>query len=329
MQIFISYAREDYPAAKRVFDHLKEIPDVVPWLDKESLLPGEDWERSIMVALEESNFMLSLLSKNSVDKAGFVQREVQEGLKRYALVPAGRVYLIPARLDACVPANLELRKLNWVDLFPDWDDGVRRIEKVIEREREIERKRAQETLREFALIEEPEVILRYSNLKEQDIAQQLQSGKYFVGANLMNADLESLELRNANLQGANLVGADLTNTDLTYANLKGANLERAKLNGADLKGANLWGVNLWQARMRNVRNLSKARSLQYANFFRVKGLGQEDEAMLLNEEIVDLADYGVFIRFFRSNVGLSPAEIKEIFLWTQHEYFQSMLGRIM
>jgi uncharacterized protein YjbI with pentapeptide repeats len=329
MQIFISYAREDLSAAKRLFDHLKEMRDVTPWLDKYSLLPGEDWERSIMVALEESNFMISLLSKNSVDKTGFVQKEVQQGLKRYALFPAGKVYLIPARLDDSVPANLELRKLNWVDLFPDWDDGVRRIDQVIERERQMEKKHAQETLREFSFIEEPELRFTYSSSEEEEIRDQLRAGKDFVGANFMNADLHSLNLRHANLQGANLVGTDLTDVDLTDANLEGANLERANLSRADLKGANLWGVNLWRARMRDVRNLSEVGSLQYANFFHVTGLSQEDQAKISTEETTNLGDYGVFIKFFRSEVGMSAMEIKQVFLWTQHEYFQSIVRWIM
>jgi|KBSSwiStaDraftv2_1062776.scaffolds.fasta_scaffold222681_1 uncharacterized protein YjbI with pentapeptide repeats len=329
MQIFISYAREDLSAAKRLFDHLKEMRDVIPWLDKESLLPGEEWERSIMVALEESNFMISLLSKNSVDKTGFVQKEVQQGLKRYALFPAGKVYLIPARLDDSEPANLELRKLNWVDLFPDWDDGVRRIDKVIERERQTEKKRAQETLREFSLSEEPELRISSSSLEEQEIRDQLKAGKALVGANLMYADLRSLNLRHVSLEGANLVGADLTDVDLTGANLKGANLERANLCRADLRGANLWGVNLWRAKMQDVRNLSKVDSLQYANFFHVKGLSKEDKVKISTEETTSLGDYGVFIKFFLSDVGMSAMEIKQVFLWTQHEYFQSIVQLIM
>lgn len=329
MQIFISYAREDFAAARKLFNHFRQIPDVTPWLDTESLLPGENWERSIMVALEESNFMLSLLSKNSVDKTGFVQKEVQEGLKRYALFPADKIYLIPARLDDCVPSNLELRKLNWVDLFPDWDDGVRKIEKVIEREREIEIKRTQKTLREFMVIDEPESTLRYSNLKDREIRDQSKSDKDLVGANLMDTDLSSVSLSHVNLQGANLVGADLSYTDLTGANLKGANLERANLTGADLNGANLWGCNLWRATMINVKNLSKISSLQYANFYMVKGLSEEDENKILIEDTINLSDYGAFFAFFRKEARISPVQIKKIFLWTQHEHFQNILYLIL
>ena len=53
--VFISYAREDFPAAKRIYDELRRA-GVEPWLDKESLLPGQKWK----VATSEQSEIVSI-----------------------------------------------------------------------------------------------------------------------------------------------------------------------------------------------------------------------------------------------------------------------------
>lgn len=48
--------------------------------------------------------------------------------------PPGLCFLIPARVEFCVPRFQQFRKLQWVDLFDDWADSIGKIRKVIERE---------------------------------------------------------------------------------------------------------------------------------------------------------------------------------------------------
>lgn len=131
MQIFISYAREDYPTAKRLFDALRSMPDIEPWLDKESLLPGVDWKEEILRAIDQSHFVILLLSNHSIEKDGFVQREVNEALERFHRVPPGRIFLIPVRVTNCEPKHRKLRDLNWVDLFEDYEKGVQDIVRAL------------------------------------------------------------------------------------------------------------------------------------------------------------------------------------------------------
>lgn len=131
MQIFISYAREDYPTAKRLFDTLRSMPDLEPWLDKESLLPGVDWKEAILRAIDQSHFVILLLSNHSIAKDGFFQREVNEALERFQRLPPGRIFLIPARVTNCEPRHRRLRDLNWVDLFEDYEKGVQDIVRAL------------------------------------------------------------------------------------------------------------------------------------------------------------------------------------------------------
>ena len=66
--VFISYAREDSAAAKRLYRDLKDA-GLTPWLDNESLLPGQNWELEIRKAIKRSTYFLVVLSSNSADKS--------------------------------------------------------------------------------------------------------------------------------------------------------------------------------------------------------------------------------------------------------------------
>lgn len=124
IRIFISYAREDSSIAEKLFDTLALHPELDPWFDRNRLQPGDDWKRVVLKNLDESDFVLVLLSSHSIGKTGFVQREVREAIERALLRPPNKRYLIPVRLDDCSPVFDELSQLQYLDLFPDWSVGV-------------------------------------------------------------------------------------------------------------------------------------------------------------------------------------------------------------
>ncbi len=139
--VFISYAREDAPAAERLFESLSKS-GFQPWLDKECILPGQRWEVAIDSAIRGCRFFLALLSRQSLTKTGYVQKEVRKALEVLQLYPASGVFLVPARLEECQPTDETLRALQWVDLFPDWDRGAERIVLTIRHILTEERQRA-------------------------------------------------------------------------------------------------------------------------------------------------------------------------------------------
>jgi hypothetical protein len=124
--VFISYAREDSNAAKRLYEDLKKA-NLNPWLDKESILPGQNWENEIRKAIKNSTYFIALLSSNSVDKRGFVQKEFKFGLEVLDEVPESRIFVIPTRLNECNIPYEKLKKYQYVDLFPNWTEGVEKI----------------------------------------------------------------------------------------------------------------------------------------------------------------------------------------------------------
>jgi len=125
-KVFISYAQEDTDAATRLYNDLKNF-GLEPWLDKESILPGQFKSIESKRAIRESRFFIALISKNSVRERGDVQKQLRDALDILKEFPESEIFLIPARLDDCgIPFN-EMEDMQYADLFPIWEDGVKRI----------------------------------------------------------------------------------------------------------------------------------------------------------------------------------------------------------
>lgn len=131
--VFLAYVQEDAPRVERLFDAL-EAGGFAPWMDRRKLLPGQNWPRSIDEAIETSDFFVGCFSRHSVDKKGGFQAEIRYALDCARRVPLDATFLIPVRLDDCrLPRSIH-RELHYVDLFPDWNRGVRRLLAAMQRE---------------------------------------------------------------------------------------------------------------------------------------------------------------------------------------------------
>ena len=128
--VFISYAREDIAMAERLYMDLRK-QDINAWLDTKVLLPGQDWQREIRVAIKDAALFVVLISESSVSKRGVVQREVRMALDVLNDVPPDKIFVIPARIDNTFPKHDRLNDLNWVDLFPSYSKGFARIMSVL------------------------------------------------------------------------------------------------------------------------------------------------------------------------------------------------------
>jgi hypothetical protein len=73
------------------------------WFDEEDLLPGQDWELEINKAIRASAYIIVCLSRNSINKRGFVQKELKMALDLADELPQGAVFVIPVRLEDCEP----------------------------------------------------------------------------------------------------------------------------------------------------------------------------------------------------------------------------------
>ncbi|MCR9141493.1 MAG: toll/interleukin-1 receptor domain-containing protein [bacterium] len=118
-RIFISYAREDQEFAERIYAFLR-LTGFRPWMDVHDLIAGEQWAVAIHNALEDAAFVVICLSPRSVDKRGFLQKEIRTALEHRDNYLESDVYLIPALLEDC-PIPRALRDFQYVDCRrKDW-----------------------------------------------------------------------------------------------------------------------------------------------------------------------------------------------------------------
>jgi hypothetical protein len=132
--VFLAYVTEDADAAARLCDAL-ESGGFSVWMDVRKLLPGQNWPRAIENAIETSDFFVPCFSTSSVNKRGGFQAEVRYALDCARRTPLDDIFIAPVRLDDCrVPRSIQ-RELQYVDLFPDWQRGVRRLAQILRRGR--------------------------------------------------------------------------------------------------------------------------------------------------------------------------------------------------
>jgi len=96
--IFLAHASEDKVAVRKLYRKLKEN-GLEPWLDEENLQPGVRWDDEIKKAIKNSRIFLACISKNSVEKSGYVQKELRMALSELENKPPGYIYFIPALIE--------------------------------------------------------------------------------------------------------------------------------------------------------------------------------------------------------------------------------------
>jgi hypothetical protein len=123
VRIFLCHSSSDKAAVRQL--HGRLLADgFQPWLDERELLPGQDWKREIAQAIRSSDIVLVCLSRESISRTGYVQREIREVLDAADARPEGSLFVVPARLEPCtIPERLT--KWHWVDLHKD--DGYRKL----------------------------------------------------------------------------------------------------------------------------------------------------------------------------------------------------------
>jgi len=132
-KIFLAHVVEDRPWADRLFEELEQR-GYAPWLDRRKLLPGQNWPRAIEEAIDTSDFFIACFSHLSVRKKGSFQAEIRYALDCARRTPLDDAFLIPVRLDDCrVPWRIR-REIHYIDLYPDWNRGLKRIVTIIEKQ---------------------------------------------------------------------------------------------------------------------------------------------------------------------------------------------------
>jgi FtsK/SpoIIIE family/TIR domain/FtsK alpha domain len=117
LRVFLCHASDDKPIVRLLYNRL--IQDGIDvWLDEEKILPGKEWNLEIQKAVRESDVVIICLSRKSVTKEGYVQKEIRLALDVADEKPEDTIFIIPARLEECVVPE-RLSHWQWINLFSE------------------------------------------------------------------------------------------------------------------------------------------------------------------------------------------------------------------
>jgi len=115
LKVFLCHASDDKPSVRLLYERLC-AENIDPWIDEENLLPGQYWEQEIPKAVRNSDAVIVCLSQASINKRGYIQKEIKYALDLADEQPEGVIFLIPLRLQNC-DVTQRLQPLQWVDYF--------------------------------------------------------------------------------------------------------------------------------------------------------------------------------------------------------------------
>jgi len=123
LRVFLCHSSNDKPLVRELYNRLSaECIDT--WLDEERILPGQDWKHEITNAVRSADVVIVCLSRGSIGKEGYIQKEIKDALDVADEKPEGTIFLIPLKLEECeVPERL--RRWQWVNYFDK--DGYLRL----------------------------------------------------------------------------------------------------------------------------------------------------------------------------------------------------------
>jgi predicted DNA-binding protein len=129
-KVFLSYAREDKKRAEEIKQLLDDWKFDV-WFDGKSLDGGEEWPPEVAKEINSRNFFVVLLSQKAIDKKdGFIHKEIKQALHRWNKKEEN-FFIIPVRLERCMPSQPEFKDINWIDLFTSWELGCRKLTQAL------------------------------------------------------------------------------------------------------------------------------------------------------------------------------------------------------
>jgi len=129
LRVFLCHASQDKPVGRELYQRLDDEGWIAPWLDEKNILAGKEWDIEIQKAVRESDVILVGFSKDSVNKEGYVQKEIKLALDIAEEKPEGTIFIIPVRFENCLLPS-RLSKYHWVNYYEP--DGYRQIIKSLQ-----------------------------------------------------------------------------------------------------------------------------------------------------------------------------------------------------
>ncbi|MGO9602038.1 MAG: tetratricopeptide repeat protein [Candidatus Binataceae bacterium] len=128
MKIFLSYGHDqNAPLAERIRGDLEAAGHEV-WIDASEIKSGDDWRRSIVDGLSDTNWTLGFLSMHSTRDPGVCLDELAIALH----VKGGTIATVLVEAETEVKPPVSLSHIQWLDMH-DWKERERGGEEVWEK----------------------------------------------------------------------------------------------------------------------------------------------------------------------------------------------------
>ncbi|MSU72323.1 MAG: TIR domain-containing protein [Opitutus sp.] len=134
--VFISYAREDSEAARRIADALRAF-GVEVWFDQNELRGGDTWDAKIKQQIRECALFVPVISQHTQERTeGYSRREWKLGVERTHDMASSRAFLAPIVIDETTEARAEVpeefMKVQWTRLphgvpSPQFVEQIKRL----------------------------------------------------------------------------------------------------------------------------------------------------------------------------------------------------------
>ena len=97
--VFLSYAREDSPAAQRIAEALRAF-GVEVWFDQSELRGGDSWDQKIRTQIKTCALFLPLISQRTEERAeGYFRREWKLAVDRTQDMVGSKAFIVPVVID--------------------------------------------------------------------------------------------------------------------------------------------------------------------------------------------------------------------------------------
>ena len=134
--VFLSYAREDTDAARRIADALRSH-GVEVWFDQDELRGGDAWDQKIRKQIKDCALFLPVISQHTQDRGeGYFRLEWKLAVERTHLMAEGIPFLAPVTIDKAHEADAlvppEFMRVHWTRLAegtptPDFVEQIKRL----------------------------------------------------------------------------------------------------------------------------------------------------------------------------------------------------------
>ena len=97
--IFLSYAREDTAAARRIAEALRS-QGIEVWFDQNELRGGDAWDQTIRRQIKECALFVPIISEHTQERGeGYFRLEWKLAVERTHLMAEGVPFLAPTAID--------------------------------------------------------------------------------------------------------------------------------------------------------------------------------------------------------------------------------------